>query len=221
MLKFVRPDISPIGGYTFQDPDTKHNYGRHASFQDLERHVQAYRAQNNLPEIEKFRVVWEHYVCANTPEMKTRCCPVSANIKRNFQQYWSGAKAYVKAMFHGDDSFVEQEEANARASVCASCTSNLKNIGHNLAQFYSDKFMRSQIGVRKTEYDAKLFTCRECTCLTRSKVHYSDELVADSLTPQEIGRLATNPRHTKTGGPLRCWQLDAIEQARKKKFGDK
>jgi hypothetical protein len=217
MLKFVSKDVSPIGGYWFVDPDNKHNYGRHASFEELERRVTAFRSQNNLPRIEKFRVVWEAFVCANTPEMRSRCCRVSADIKRKFSQYWSGAKAYVKAMSGGVDAFVPQEEAEMRAYVCSICTNNLRNIGHSHAQFYTDKFMRAQVGVRKTTLDDKLLTCRECTCLNRAKVHYSSEIVAESLTPQEASRMRRSPRNIKTGGPLRCWQLDCVEQVNNKK----
>lgn len=212
MLKFIKPNTVPIGGYTFKDPDTGFDYGQHRSFESLHTHVATYREQNKLDPIDKFRIVWEAYVCANVEQMKNFCCPVADSIKRSFTQYFTGAKAYVKAAFMQDSAFVEQQEAEARAAICADCTNNVKNIGHSHSQFYTDKFMRAQIGGRKTPYDDKLFTCRVCTCLNRAKVHYRSDIVADSLKPQEISRMKTTPRNVKTGGLLRCWQLDCVEK---------
>lgn len=217
MLKFLKPNTVPIGGYTFKDPDTGFDYGKHANFDSLEAHVDTYRQQNSLEAIEHFRTVWEAYVCSNVPQMQSRCCPVTEAVQRKFTHYWSGAKAYIKATFMQEDSFVPQEEAEKRAARCADCTQNVKNIGHSHSQFYSDKFMRAQVGDRKTPYDKELFTCRICTCLNRAKVHYRDDIVADSLKPSEIARMRTAPRNVKTGGLLRCWQVDAADNTRNKK----
>lgn len=215
MLKFLQPNVSPVGGYTFIDPDTGFRYGPHKDFATLDKHVNTYRSQNKLEPIEKFRAVWEHYVCMNVPSMQLKCCPVAEKVKRNFEQYYSGAKAYVKSMMMGTSAFVDKEEAEARASVCVNCTSNVKNIGHSHSQFYTDGFMRAQVGTRSTSHDKKLFTCRECTCLNRAKVHYNPEVVAENLSPRDIANMKTKPRDIRTGQRLRCWQLDAIEQANK------
>lgn len=217
MLKFIKTTTVPIGGYTFKDPDTGFDFGKHKTFDSLELHVHTYREQNRLDEISEFRTVWEAYVCSNIPQMRKLCCPVAESVKRKFTQYFSGAKAYIRAAFMQDDAFVDQETADYRASVCGDCTNNVRNIGHSHSQFYTDKFMRAQVGARKTPYDKDLFTCRICTCLNRAKVHYRDDIVADSLKSSEIARMRTTPRSVSTGTPLRCWQLEAVDNVRNKK----
>lgn len=209
MQKLIHPNIKPLGGYKFRDPDTGFDYNlKYRTFEELEQHVIRYRAQNNLERIDNFRAVWEAYVCANTPGMAAKCCDVAENVKRSFEQFWSGAKAYVKAVIQGDEAFVDAEIAEKRAQQCVNCQSNVRNIGHHHAQFYTDNFIRRQIGSRSTSVDDKLRTCRICTCILRAKVHYKDEIVAEALSETELGKLMREPR-TLDGKRFQCWQVTA------------
>lgn len=210
MKKFVHRDMKPIGGYKFVDPDTGFVFGLpYKTFEDLEDHVRAYRSQNNMPMIDRFRMVWEAYICANTPGMDMKCCSVEEKIARNFKQYWNGAKAFVKSTFLGDEAFVEKSVADERAAKCIDCSENIRNIGHSQGQFYSDKFINMQIAGRRSDHHEKLHTCRVCTCILKAKVFYKDSVVAESLSESEIGALTRQPRSIKTGKRFECWQLTA------------
>lgn len=146
--------------------------------------------------------------------MEKRCCPVSADIARTFEQYVKGAKAWIRTAFK-KEKWVGQQQADQRAAVCADCTQNLVNIGHRMSKFYTDQFMIHQTGGKKTPFDNKLFTCKICTCLLRSKVHYSTEEVAKSLTDTELGQLSRLPKSIVNGQPIRCWQRLAFEEYNK------
>lgn len=211
MLKLLNPHVNPAGGLRFVDPDTDYEYSKpYETFEQLEAHVQEYRKQNKLPPLDEFRQVWENWICQEFG-METRCCPVGEDIKRNFEQYMKGAKAWIRTIFK-KEKWVSQEEANRRAAVCVNCNQNLINIGHRMSQFYTDKFMRHQVGNRKTPSDNKLYTCKICTCILRSKVHYNSKEVSDSLTSTEIGRLSYEPKDVSTRRPVKCWQLQTVEE---------
>lgn len=213
MLRLLNSHTHPVGGIRFVDPDTDFLYNRpYRSFEELASHVEEYREQNKLTPIENLREVWENWVCQEFG-MEKKCCPVSEDIKRNFEQYVKGAKAWIRTLLK-KDKWVAQEEAERRAAICADCNQNLINIGHRHSQFYSDRFMAYQTGGRKTKNDAKLYTCKVCTCLLKSKVHYQDNEVASSLTDAEVGKLMREPKHLSNNTPLKCWQLEALEKSK-------
>lgn len=213
MLRLLNPNVGPVGGIRFVDPDTKFEYNKpYRTFEDLAAHVKQYRDQNKLLPIEEFRAVWENWICHEF-EMEKNCCVVSADIERTFEQYIAGAKAYVRRLF-SKEKFVSKEIADRRAGICVDCTQNLHNIGHRMSQFYTDRFMLHQTGGKRTKHDDKLFTCKICTCLLRSKVHYPIKEVAESLSDTEVGRLNREPRSISTGQKLQCWQSVAVEEAR-------
>lgn len=219
MLRFIRSDVTPPKGWFFTDPDTGFVYNkRYRSFRELSEHVRSYRTQNNLPPIHNFRQVWEAWRCQDR-DVRHLCCPVEERIKRTFSQFFRGGKAWFKAVLKGTKhSLVEQTLADKRAAICARCTENRKSIGHSHAQLYSDRFIAQHVGDRKTPYDKDLFTCKICTCILRSKVHFSNELVADSLSASELARLRSQPRDVSTGAPLRCWQVEAYRAHHEKQL---
>lgn len=213
MLQLINPKVGPVGGIRFVDPDTQFAYDRlYRNFEELEAHVTQHRDQNKLPPIEDFRRVWENWIC-NEPGMEGKCCPVSADIERSFEQYVAGAKAFVRRAF-SKNKLASAIDAEKRAARCADCTQNLANIGHRMSQFYTDKFMLHQTGGKRTSLDSRLYTCKICTCLLRSKVHYPAKEVAASLSDTEVGRLSREPKSISTGQPLRCWQLDCVDEVR-------
>lgn len=213
MLRLLNAQVGPVGGIRFIDPDTQFEYSKpYRNFEELEAHVIDHRTQNKLPLIDDFRQVWENWICHQFG-MEDKCCPVDSDIERTFEQYIAGAKAYVRRLF-SKEKFVTPQDAEKRAAICVDCNQNLVNIGHRMSQFYTDRFMLHQTGGKKTPLDDKLHTCKICTCLLRSKVHYPAKEVAESLSDTEIGRLSREPRSLKNGQKLRCWQLDALEESR-------
>lgn len=212
MQRFTQPNIAPIGGYRFTDPDTGDVYNRqYRNFAELEEHVTKFRLQNKLPMLKKLRAIWEAYVCANVSAMRSRCCDVEAVVERNFTQYFRGAKAFFQAAIQKAEAFVSQEVADERAAICIKCDQNVVDIGHKAARYYSDRFMLAQVGKRKSEHHAKLHTCKLCSCILKAKVFYVRSLVVEKLTNNEIMDLKRYPVDT-SGHPLQCWQLKELEE---------
>ena len=204
MLRFIRQEETPIGGYAFTDPDTFKVFlpANYQSFEELEDHVQTYREQNGLQPIVNFREVWEHYICSNNPAMKSKCCPVDVDIARTFKQYVSGAKVFLKSLLQKEEEkFVDKLTAEQRAEACLNCPFNRRNTGHSLAQYDTDKYMASVVGNRRVKQWQKLFTCMGCSCILTTKVWWSNKIVGQSLLKDDIIKIkAMNPR---------CWQIQA------------
>ncbi len=220
MKRLVNPQNAPVGGFRFVDPDTGYHYNHnYKTFEELEMAVQQYRQQNKLPRIRKFRAVWEHYVCENVPGMKGRCCQVGEVVKRSFEQYYNGGKSFVKAILSGKAAFVDQKTADRRAAVCKECDQNVVNTGHSVAHYYSDAFIKANVGARKSKFHDELHTCKICTCILKAKVFYNDEMVADSITDTELVQLTRRPKD-KAGRHLKCWQLAALESQLSKEAED-
>lgn len=206
MKKFVNPNIAPIGGYVFCDPDTGKHFS-YPSYAELESAVQKYREDKDLPRIAKFRAVWEHYICENVAGMEGRCCQVAEYIKRSFEQFWQGGKSFVRAAVAGKAAFVDQTTADRRAAICKQCDQNVKNIGHR--NFYTDTAIKQQVGQRRSVHHDDLHTCKICSCILKAKVFYNNKIVAGSITDTELVQLTRRPRDA-AGRPLRCWQLDCM-----------
>lgn len=226
MLKFKvlnqGVDKVPSCGFTFRDPDTGKEFKarNYKCFEDLEYHVSNYRSQNNLPPIENFRAVWEHYVCMNYPSEKNNCCPVEDTVSRTFKQYVVGGLAYVKSIFQKqEEKFVEKEEAERRTDLCLRCKYNLKNYGHSFSQYYTDKMMAKSVGTRRVDRWAELYTCKGCSCILNSKVWFSDKIVGGSLLKRDLETLKGAKDYYER--PIKCWQVEAWEKLQEAKKGDK
>lgn len=215
MLRLLNPNVAPVGGYRFVDPDSGFVYTKeYRTFEDLASHVKTYREQNKFLPLDDFRRVWENWICQEFG-MERSCCPVEADIARNFEQYLSGAKAFVRRIV-SKETLVTQKVAERRASTCVDCDKNQANMGHRMAQLYSDKVMGHMTKGKSTSLDTKLFTCAVCTCILRPKVHFPSKEVAESLSDTDIGRLNREPKSLSTGKHLHCWQLDAVEEVKGK-----
>lgn len=217
MLKFKKLNASidtvPSVGFVFKDPDTGMMFKStsYKCFDDLEEHVQKYREQNDLPPIDNFREVWEHYICSNFPNEQRNCCPVDDKIARTFKQYVKGGLAYVKSILQKDEEkFVEQEEAERRANMCLNCVNNLKNYGHSFSQYYTDKMMARSVGNRRVEKWHMLYTCKCCSCILNSKVWFSDKIIGGSLLREDIEKMKETKDYQ--GRKFKCWQLEARDK---------
>jgi len=209
MKKFIQSNVTPIGGYKFTDPDDGFEYNRHyRNFIELENHVIIYRTQNKLPILRKFRIIWEAFVCENVTLMKNKCCPVEKLVERSFSQYYKGAKAFFKTLIQ--QKFASQEQADARSETCRRCSENVVKIGHK--QFYSDLFMISQVGNRRSKNHKDLHTCDVCSCILKAKVFYDSKIISEYVTAKELETLKRKPIDSSTGRYLKCWQLSEFEE---------
>ena len=143
------------------------------------------------------------------------CCPVEAQISRNFKQYVSGGIAYIKLLTQKEeDKFVSEEEAQRRADICLKCQFNRKNYGHNFAHYYTDKLMSRSVGNRRVKNWQNLYTCMCCSCILNSKVWFNGKIVGGSLLRDDIEKMKGAKDYSNN--PLTCWQLEERKKLNEK-----
>jgi len=170
-------------------------------------HVKRYRLHNELPPIPSLPTVIEDWLC-NQPNMRMHSKEVKI-VNRTLRQYLKGAEALAKAIAAGDKAYVPQQVAEARAEYCVKCVFNKKSGRHGRLERYTDKYVQSMVGDRKTSLDGGLFSCEVCSCPLRPKVHVSQKIVEESLTHKEKGIFKT-PMFSTDGKKFYCWQFKSV-----------
>jgi len=201
---------APPGGWRYTDPDTGFRFKRrYARFSELEDHVRRYRLLNDLPSIPSLSLVIQDWLCSQS-NMESYCRGIEV-VSRTLKQYLKGAQASAKMIAAGEKAYVPQQVAEARAEVCVSCRYNKKSDKHSRLQRYTDKYVKSMVGDRRTSFDEKLHSCDICSCPLRPKVHVSQRIIEESLTRGErkIFKVPLLALDGKT--KFICWQIGSIK----------
>jgi len=205
MRKPINPNKTPVGGWSFIDPDTGHTFSRkYSSLDDLIKEVVKYRDHNRLQPISNLKDLIYNHVCEKDG-MQVNCCEVR-NKKRSLDQYTRGGYSYIKASKQGSNAFVSQELADARAEICLNCPlMKIPKKTSALEKFTNEK-MERLVGKRVVAKFKELFTCDVCSCLVRAKVWFNRTIVNDSLSNEEKMALPKDA-FGKDGKKFTCWQL--------------
>ena len=209
MKELKQKNKTPPGGWRYTDPDTGFNFRKYRTIEELVDRVTTYRLHNNLPPIPSLRLIIEHWLCCQ-PNMEQHCKPTTV-VSRSLRQYLQGAKAAVKIAASGDSAYTTQQEAEARAVICVDCFQNVENKKHSRLGRYTDKYLRSMVGSRRTSLDEQLFSCNLCTCPLRPKVHVTQSIIEEALTRKERGVLKI-PMTSKSGKKFYCWQFKPVTE---------
>lgn len=209
MKRLKDPNITPPGGWRFKDPDTGLDYNRRYKNRDeLFSHIRKYRAANRLQPLEKLQAIVERWICAHAAA--AGACREEPKT-RSVKQYIEGLTAVVRAKLASDsDRLCNQLVAEARAATCVRCPHNKFNAKQSKLEEYTDNYVQSLVGSRRTPSDDKLFSCEVCSCPLRAKVHFGQKLVEGSLTAEERVLLPAGLPGLD-GLPLYCWQTNPIE----------
>jgi len=201
---------APVGGWRYTDPDTGYAFNeRYSGLTELTGRVKQYRLFNELEPIPNLSLVIEDWLCGQ-PKMGAHCRDAKV-VSRTLRQYLKGAQASAKMLAAGEKAYVSQQVADARAEVCVGCRFNKKIDKHSRLQRYTDKYVRSMVGDRKTSFDDKLYSCEVCSCPLRAKVHVSQKITQESLTLKE--RKILNIPLLGFDGKTKfyCWQMKSVK----------
>jgi hypothetical protein len=181
--------LKPFRGpkrYKFKDPDTGHTFSANKR-EELVHQIVSYRAQNELEPIEQLNLVIDAYLCS-LPENVHNC--YSGNLQRGLLGYIKGGISLIKNMLY--DSYVEQDTADARASLCIKCPQNVFPENKETFIHWSDNLSLQVIGDRRSIHHEDLGNCAACSCLLKSKVWLGGRI---ELDPEEVEQT-----------PSFCWQ---------------
>lgn len=185
-LKF-KP-LETTADFDFIDPDTGFQY-REESRAALISRINAYRAQNDLPELDALPAVLENYWCSK-PNNKGRCEPNNKLHRSLWTTIRGGISLLVNLWY---EKTATQEVAESRAKQCRSCPNN-EFPDKNAFVAWSDAVAVASVGDKKTSYHAELGNCKVCSCVLKAKVFYDGSA---SFTAEE------NLEFRK----VNCWQL--------------
>ena len=135
----------------------------------------------------------------------------STDVHVSAKQYLKAALAFVQAstIMKDEDLFVDQAEAERRATVCLNCPRNIHYInGHdaNSPTLGQSKFCQLAKG-KTTTADGALGVCGVCTCINKCKVHFKQDFIRKASTLQLLGQFEQEYLG-KNGKPHKCWIAD-------------
>jgi len=203
LLKLNRTDQVPPGNYRFTVPETGYHIGGMFTISDLYDKVERHYNDNNIPLPDNWRDKVVDQLCQQLP---AGWCFYDDGKQHegndsilSFDNILKGVKslaAIASNVVAGQDPFVDQNEAEERAKICARCFYNQKSnfcMGCGGARVILDMVGEVK-GSRKTSIDYALQNCGICGCRNDAIVHVKKNLL---LTGEK--QETTNKR------PDWCW----------------
>lgn len=189
MLKIINPKQSPHGHFTMTVPQTGLfiSHYDYTSFVNLylghlrDRGIQVEPKWEEAMQDELCRQNSWKGVCENVPDNPERL--VSSSDVKNFLKTVADL---IDSAVHGEETFVNQEEADRRAVICKNCPENTQGIIEwcsfcpggvlrALNKFFG--YFRPKKSDLTTPYDNDLFACRVCYCSNSAQVHVSTSVL--------------------------------------------
>ena len=179
--EFIDRHTSPPGGWkiTASTGITFKHYDYRSVRNDYKRHCLA----NGIMLSPTWEEEFLSTMCEQNPHWGKQCVPAQKSPQRrrltleaalsflNMMRKWA-----IDAM-GGKPAFVSQEEAERRASICASCPNN-GNLQFGCGACMSTvlQLLHAIIGKRKTSRDSELGACLVCSCSLKVSVHVPTEV---------------------------------------------
>ena len=202
--EYIDKSTSPSGGWKIKVPKTGIEF-KHYDYKSI---CNAYRSHCNANGI-FLTPRWEEEfiseMCKQNPHWGNSCTKINMkNIQKrkisvsSVLSFLNMMKAWAQSTISGNSAFVSQEEAEKRASICASCPMNATlqfSCGACMSAVIT--LISSIIGNRKTERDKDLGACLVCSCSLKAAVHVPVDVQKESL-PEDIKKEFDKITH--------CWK---------------
>lgn len=213
------------GGFRFYQPETKWQSQPWASFDSivealiahrkgnpayLEKYGWATDRPNVANEVEAYNVHlceqfgWTKFISATGgTDPIPKYYPPQQPLSNQSGKLVVGAKSLADWSISGQ--VVDQEQADSRASVCASCPNNLKADVLSFFTAAAGTLIKKELELRNerkltTVKDAMLSFCDACGCPLKLKVHCPTEIIRKHMTEEIKNALDKN-----------CWILSELK----------
>lgn len=180
MLKLLKRDTTPPGGFRYIDPDTNVPISAF-SMRDLVRLSTSHRNANKLPIPENFQAIIEDWICQQMPAgvcVTEGGFIVTSGVQTSFNiiRLTMAAHKIMKAKKRVPTT---HDEALRRAAICVVCSKNVPATGCSSCKGVKDiiKSMRS-IGAA-TQYDTKLESCASIGLLNEISIYLDEETLSE------------------------------------------
>jgi hypothetical protein len=185
MLRLLRRDVVPHGGWTYVQPPTG-TVIKAPTWQELLRRVRRFRIANGIHIERDFEEALGQEICRqqNWPEAICReeMPPTVEKRQLGTLDVVNFLKVLKHWVFH-NPTLVEPAEADRRAAICAACPFNVDATGcfgcTNVAGMIFDV-----VKDRSTPYDGQLKNCQVCGCVNRAQVWVPKETLDKGVTAE-------------------------------------
>ncbi len=167
MIAPTQETETPTGGWTFKDVRTGIAYSEYAITAILSKCHKSWIA-NELPIPENWQAVIREEICQQRPDIECREIgePETHVTYDDIARFGSTAKNWIES----GGKWVDQAEADRRASICAGCVYN-KPVKLCFGCDATLSWIAHRIGWPTTSRDAELSSCKRCKCLLKLKIH--------------------------------------------------
>lgn len=192
MSYVVRTKITPPGGYTYTQEETNVTMNAN-SWEGLLDQVAKHRRSNNLPVPFNLSDIVAKQLCERQPEA---CVKREIKHNPNSKLDLNVALRFTRTLMSAGLKRVDQQEADRRAEICASCPDNIEPQGCTPCRASVIKrVINLTVGDRQTTYDSELKSCKYCGCFNKAQVWFPLESLQKTITDAENQAL---PEH--------CWK---------------
>jgi hypothetical protein len=183
MLKLKINNVIPTGGWVYTHPSTGFVVTA-PTWNDLILRIRKYRIANGISLGTNFEETIGSEICQQQGWSEPNCMqeePTSLKLRSIRMQDVVGFLKVLKHWLLNNPVFVEPEEAERRAGICATCPYNVDVSGcmgcTNIAGL-----IFNVTGDRTTSHDLKLRNCQMCGCVNKAQVWVPQETLAQGLT---------------------------------------
>lgn len=208
MRKYRKSNVVPPSGYTYTVAVTGASFlaGDHDS---LVNRVRLHYVTNNLPVPADLSARIENAICLQNPESfctgEYEQGAEQAVVASTAAMREATAHVSTRLKWGLGDFLASQEEADRRASICATCKDNSRATCTTCNGL--KEYVIKAVGSRSTPYDSGLGVCTHCLCLLTVKIHISAAAlrVAAGNTPESI-------EADRAKYPAGCWLQSVLKK---------
>ena len=201
--ELITRDQVPPGRFRFIVPETGYRIDGELSMEGLLSRVKKHYNDNNIQLPKDWEKSVEDQLCRQLP---SGWCQYTDGTPAKGAKSILSAESIIKGIkslstmassaISGDEVFVDQNEANRRAEICARCYQNMTTnfcAGCGAMQQITSLVAKVK-GKRTTPLDAKLYTCGVCGCRNEAIVHVNRKIL-----------LSGEKTETTNSRPDWCW----------------
>jgi hypothetical protein len=183
MLTIVDKQLIPPGEFRYQQPETGFKIQTRSWSQMLQQ-VHSHRVGNLGCDIEAgWQARLEHDYCLQNSLDGTQWCSDEKYYAPDESRplHWSDIQRFLFSMIQwvaGGRKLVEQDEAERRAAICATCPKNVDLHVACPSCVKLDALIAETKGDRATSLDASLRNCEVCRCFLPTLVFYPEEAIS-------------------------------------------
>lgn len=142
--------------------------------------VKKHLAANGLPPMESFDDIDQFICAALTPTQRGRRCYVVPEPEENVRSVpttFSAVANFITHVVKSGWKYVSQDQANARAEVCAMCPANVPSFGCGACESAALALQGASdlLAEKTTPFDQMIKSCAVCGCSLRLKVWLETE----------------------------------------------